>query len=414
MPIGIDAAWRILIAGLGGLAVGVEREWSGHTPGQARRFGGLRTFALLGIVAGMSGWLWTASFAGLAVVLLSGAAALIVVAYLTMAQQHIEATTEVAGIVVLGTGVLAGVGDVWIASAIIAATVLLLVEKRWIDGLAIHLDDVEMRAIARFIVMAVVILPLLPTGPLGPLGGIRPRQLWLVVLFLSGLSFVGFIARRVVGSRGYVVAGLLGGMVSSTSATMTLSNLSRRNTGDARALAAGALGASCVMFPHIVIVSAVLARASLAQVWPVLVAPLVIGGVLVLHTLRSTRASTAPVDEETNPLQVASALKMAAALQVVLYAVAVAEHVYGTSGLYVSASLAGLLNIDAVIISVARSLSGGVPATIAAHAIVVGALSNTIAKMGIVLGYGRGGFRTLAALGLGAMAVALAIGLYWL
>ena len=95
--------------------------------GSARRFGGLRTFTLLGTVAGISGWLWTASFTGPAVVLLSGAAALIVVAYLTTAHHHIEATTEVAGFVVLGTGVLAGVGDVWIASAIIAATVLLLV-----------------------------------------------------------------------------------------------------------------------------------------------------------------------------------------------------------------------------------------------------------------------------------------------
>ncbi len=83
--------------------------------------------------------------------------------------------------------------------------------------------------------MAVVILPLLPEGPYGPLGGIRPRELWLLVLFFAGLSFAGFIARRSVGpDRGFPVAGLLGGLVSSTNVTLTFARLSRREHGAGR------------------------------------------------------------------------------------------------------------------------------------------------------------------------------------
>jgi uncharacterized membrane protein (DUF4010 family) len=75
-----------------------------------------------------------------------------------------------------------------------------------------NLDDTALRAAVRFGVMAIVILPLLPEGPYGPGGGIRPRTLWLVVLLFSGLSFLGYLARRMVrSSSGYAVAGLIGG-----------------------------------------------------------------------------------------------------------------------------------------------------------------------------------------------------------
>ena len=46
-----------------------------------------------------------------------------------------------------------------------------------------------------------------------PLGGVRPRELWALVLFFSAISFLGFVARRLVGpGRGYLATGLLGGL----------------------------------------------------------------------------------------------------------------------------------------------------------------------------------------------------------
>ena len=208
------------VALLGGAAVGLEREWSGHASGPGARFAGIRTFTLIGLVAGIAGALWRAGGELLAAALMVGGAALGVTAYAAASRRDIDGTTEAAALVVLAGGVLAGAGQLRLASGIIAGTTLLLVEKSRLHGWVRRIDDVGLRAGVRFAVMAMVVLPLLPAGPFGPLGGVRPRELWAIVLFFSGLSFAGFVARRLVGAhQGYPIAGLLGGLMSSTSVT---------------------------------------------------------------------------------------------------------------------------------------------------------------------------------------------------
>jgi uncharacterized membrane protein (DUF4010 family) len=347
------------------------------------------------------------------VVLLSGVAAIIVIEYLALTKLGVEATTEVAGFVVMAAGVLAGAGAIQLASATIGATVLLLVEKRGLHAFVSKVDDVSMRAGARFAVLAVVILPLVPTGPYGPLGGVQPRQLWMIVLFLSGLSFCGFLARRAAGSRGYAIAGLLGGLVSSTSATLSFSNISHRAKDEGRALAAGVLGASVVMFPRILVVSAVLAPAIAPRLWPFFVVPVAIGILLAGQDLRSAPRREMPAHVEDNPLQFGAALKMAVGFQIVLFAVAFAQQRYGADGIYVSAALVGIVEMDAVVLAVVKPLmSGAIPIESAVVAIVIGAVTATLTKMIITLIVGRGSFRPLAAVGLGLIAMALGVALY--
>lgn len=144
----------LLIATLGGAAVGLERQWSGHAEGPAARFAGIRTFTMLGAVAGFSGWLLKAAFTAPAVVLLAGAVAIVVAAYVAGSRQDIDGTTEVAALVVLASGVLAGVGWIRLASGTIALTTLLLVEKSRLHALVKHVDDVGLRSGVRFAVMA--------------------------------------------------------------------------------------------------------------------------------------------------------------------------------------------------------------------------------------------------------------------
>ena len=117
----------IAIAALGGAAVGLEREWSGHAGGAEAHFAGIRTFTLLGGMAGVAGWLWTLGFRPVAIVLLAGATALVVAAYVSASRRDVDGTTEVAALVVLSAGVLAGTGYLVLASAIVAITTLLLV-----------------------------------------------------------------------------------------------------------------------------------------------------------------------------------------------------------------------------------------------------------------------------------------------
>jgi hypothetical protein len=118
-----------LIAALGGAAVGLERQWSGHAAGPGARFAGIRTFTMLGAVGGVSGWLWTAGAAAPATVLLAGAVAMIGAAYVAGSRHDIDGTTEVAALVVVAAGLLAGMGSTRLAIGIIALLTLLLVEK---------------------------------------------------------------------------------------------------------------------------------------------------------------------------------------------------------------------------------------------------------------------------------------------
>jgi uncharacterized membrane protein (DUF4010 family) len=139
------AFWNLATAVLGGMAVGIERQWSGKAEGPRARFAGLRTFTMLGLVAGLSGWLWTAGLTGPAIIFLAGVSALVVVAYQAASRTDIDGTTEVAAFVVLVAGVLAGAGYDAIASGIIAITCCCS-SRNDIAGLVPELDLVEVRA----------------------------------------------------------------------------------------------------------------------------------------------------------------------------------------------------------------------------------------------------------------------------
>ena len=261
--------------------------------------------------------------------------------------------------------------------------------------------------------MATVILPLLPEGPYGPLGGIRPRLLWALVLFFSGLSFAGFVARRAFGrNRGYAIAGTLGGIVSSTGATFAMAQLSRKKPDAGRALASGALGANVVLFPRVVLSCLVLSPPLAAALWPACVLPAAIGVVLTLRGWRDAGTGPERLEHEQNPLQFASALQMTLIFQLVLFGVAYAKAHFGSQALYGTAALVGLAEMDALTISMAQLTTSGTAAEITARAVTIGLIANTATKLAITLVIGRGSFRTLAAIGLTLMGLALGGALY--
>jgi uncharacterized membrane protein (DUF4010 family) len=232
----------------------------------------------------------------------------------------VDGTTEVAALVVLSGGILAGTGYLVLASAIVAITTLLLVEKSWLHAMIARIDDAGLRAGVRFAVMAVVILPLLPDGPYGPLGGVRPRQLWLFVLLFSGLSFIGYVARRLVGSeRGFPVSGLLGGFVSSTAVAFAFARISRQEREFAFPLSVGVVAACSVMNLRVLAATAILRPALALALIPYLVAPFLVGTIIILIGLKR-REAKGSVQPPSNPLQVMSALQMAVLFQVVLFA----------------------------------------------------------------------------------------------
>jgi uncharacterized membrane protein (DUF4010 family) len=398
----------VIIATLGGAAIGVERERSGHAAGTEIHFAGIRTFTLLGGYAGLCGWLWAAGLPVIAAVMAAGSVALVVVAYAASSRREIGGTTEMAGLVTIAAGVIAGIGQLALASAAVAITTLLLVEKSRLHSMVERMDDIAVRAGIRFAVMAIVVLPLLPQGPYGPLGGIKPRELWIFVLFFSGISFAGYVARMFVGARhGYLVAGLLGGIVSSTSVTLSFSRASRtEDVAFGRPLAFGVIGACTVLFVRVMTAVGVLYAPLAIALVPLLAAPFLVGVVAILVGLRRAPQSHPDINAPKNPLQFGAALQMALLFQIVLLVVEGVRAVWGDVGLVVSGAILGFADMDALMISMARTaqVSGSVGAP--ALAVATGILSNTLLKLVLSMTVARAPFRYVAGAGLALMAAA--------
>ena len=395
----------LIVAGLGGAAVGLERQRSGHADGPAARFAGIRTFTLLGILAGLSGWLWTAGAAVLAAILLAGAAAVTAAGYMTASRREIDGTTEVGAILVLAAGTLAGMGLIQVASAIFAIEVLLLVEKSRLHSIARRIDDTELRAGVRFAVMALVILPLLPKGPYGPWNSFRPRELWILVLFFSGLSFVGHLLRRLVGPRGYLWSGVVGGLISSTNVTLNFARTSRKEPSVEGPLAVGAVGANAMLYPRVLVATAVLNAAILPGLAAYLAAPALAAAAAAAFGARKLPAKDSVSELPRNPLQLSSALQMAALFQAVLVAVKFAQATWGQAGVLTTAAVLGLTDVDALTLSMTRGTGGTISPAIAALAIALGILANTVLKILIALIFGTPKFRKIVAVTLAAMLV---------
>jgi uncharacterized membrane protein (DUF4010 family) len=397
----------LFIAALGGAAVGLERQWSGHAEGPAARFAGIRTFTMLGAVGGLSGWLWSVGATAPAAILLAGAVTIVAAAYVAGSRQDIDGTTEVAALVVVAAGALAGLGSVRLASAIIAIVTLLLVEKTRLHALVKRIDDVGLRSGVRFAVMALVVLPLLPEGPYGPFGGIRPRELWALVLFFSGLSFAGHVARRLVGpGHGYILTGLLGGLVSSTNVTFTFARTSRSHPMLERSLAFGAVAANAMLYPRVLVATTILNPAVVAPLVWYLVPPAVVAALVAAAGARRSPPAASPDAAQRHPLQLAGALQMALLFQVVLMVVNAASGHWGASGVFTSAAVLGLTDVDALTVSMTRESAQTVSPSAAAVGIAIGVLTNTAMKLGLSLFFGTAAFRAIAG---GALAVMLVV-----
>ena len=404
----------LVVAILGGAAVGVERQYSGHATGPEARFGGLRTFTLLGSLSGIAGLLIGAEMPIPATVLLAGAMALLVAAYIVSSERDVDATTEVAACVVLGAGVLGGLGQVRLSAALTTLTVLVLAEKPRLHRLVASLDEPTMLAAARFAVMSAVILPLLPEGPFGPGPGVRPRELWMLVLLFTGMSFVGFIAQRATGAAGYPLTGLLGGLVSSTSLTLTFSRLSKSHRGHDTPLAAGVIAASAVMFARVAVAVAVLNIAILPVLARYVAAPFVVAVAAIVLAWRSLRGPEGEATQLKNPLQLRAAIEMALLFQIVLFAVYYMREWVGETGLLASGFVLGLTDVDALTLSMARSARAGTSIDAASRAIAIGIVSNSLMKAAIAFGIGTGRFRWQAGGALLAMAAAGAAALVFM
>jgi uncharacterized membrane protein (DUF4010 family) len=410
-------AERLAIAALVGLAAGVEREWSGPTSGPKRRFAGLRTFLMFGLLGGTAGLLLASNEGSSAAVLLAGGAGFIVAAYIMAVrrpEQPLDGTTEGAALVVLGLGVLAGLGYLGLAAGSVAVVVFALGEKERLHWLVSRIGQTEMHATLQFLVLALVVLPLLPAGPYESLGGFRPRMLWSIVVLLSGLNFAGYLARRAVGpTRGYGVTGLLGGVVSSTAVTLQFSRLSRSDPDAGTALSVGVVAACTVVPIRVALICAALNAELAGTLLPYLIASAAVGIVLLVLTFRHQSPPAGAAPEARSPLRLGSALQMALLFQAAMIVAGYARAALGSSGLMTTGVVLGIADADALAVSMSHVVgrTGGVNS--AAQAVVAGIIASTLFKLTIAAILGSPAFRRRTVAALLTMIAATAAAAWW-
>ena len=376
------------VALLLGALVGIEREKKKQLERAAA--GGLRTFILLAEAGAVAAYL-SRELASPWIFVAFGVltAALILAGYVFEVRQNPEAlglTTEIAGIVVylLGGAVLFGYRELAVALAI--ATSAVLAFKEPLHEVVERLGRDDIFAGLKLLIATFIVLPLLPDRPLDPWGALNPSKIWYLVILISALSLVGYVAVRWLGhQRGTALTGLFGGLVSSTAVTLTFSRRSRNEPGAVAALTSGILLAWSVMFARVLIMVAVVERSLL----PYVLAPM---GAMLLATVvisaisyaRGKNAEEGGAGAEqvklSNPFSLTAASKFGLFFAFVQLVVVLVGTQLPPSGLYVLGAVAGATDVDAITLSMAGSVKQGAAPAVAAGTIVVAALSNTLVK----------------------------------
>jgi uncharacterized membrane protein (DUF4010 family) len=393
----VDFAIALFIGAL----VGIEREKKQEDE-EDRGIGGLRTFILFAEAGAVAAWL-SVRLATPAIFVGAGAliTALVVAGYVSWARAHprdLGLTTEAAAIVVYLLGGLTIHGDGGLAVALAIATSAILAFKEPLHGAVERIGRDDLYAGLKLLIATFIVLPVLPDRPLDPWGALNPYKMWWLVVLISGLSLVGYVATRWVGAgRGIPLTGLFGGLVSSTAVTLSFARRSREErTGSETTLdgllAAGILIAWMVMFVRVVIEVAVVNASLLSRLAASMAAAAGLAAVAALVCYgrsagsRDRRAGDVPL---RNPFSLTAAIRFALLFAVVLLGVKLMETYAPGRGLYAVAALAGLTDVDAITLSMATSArTGAIDAGTAVNAIVIAALSNTLTKLGLVLALG--------------------------
>jgi uncharacterized membrane protein (DUF4010 family) len=362
--------------------VGIEREEHKQRE-TAYAFGGVRTFPLIGLTSYALALLSATQLAPWAVGL-GVVGALMALSYFHKLGGESTAglTTEISALAIYVMGGLIQREYYWIATTIGVLAVLLLELKKGLEGLTRYVASDEIVTVAKFLVVAAVVLPILPHYELTRFR-INPFKTWLVVVAVSGISFASFLLQRALKGRGGVmVSAVLGGAYSSTVTTVVLARQAKQDTRP-NLFAGSIVAASSVMYLRLVLLVLLFDRALAARLTPAFVSLAVVGGVagwLVSRRQDDDGVVAGGRGEVKNPLELGAAFLFAGIFVVVLVLTHLARQYLGRTGLYTLAALMGVTDVDPFILGLTQASPGELHPEVAAAAIVIAAACNNVVK----------------------------------
>ena len=393
-----------------GFLIGLQRELAKATKKRSIT-AGERTTALLSLGGAMAAMLADIYQSPLILVtFLVLAATFALIGYFIQAWQreHIGITSEMSILIAVMIGVLCYQEELVLAIALGIATTVILSLKVETDRFVKALSRRELYAALQLAVISAIVLPVLPNRPLAdpPLDVLNPFNIWLMVVFISGINFVGYVFARLVGPQGIELSGLVGGLVSSTAVTLGFSERSKREPKLARSLGVAIIFSWTVLYARMLVLVWVLDVALLRRAWLPLVISAVVGvGYSVFLVYRQRNEEKGDIKLK-NPLDLASAVRFGLLFTGVLLVSRVTEFYFGDIGVLLSSMVSGLANVNAVTLSVAElSRTGAIDLDVASQALLFAIVANLLSKGGIVMIGGDRELRRVTLPGLGLMLV---------
>ncbi|WP_114766886.1 MgtC/SapB family protein [Vibrio rhodolitus] len=385
--------WNLFIALLLGAIVGTQRGWVMRNSVEGSRVAGIRTFSLVGLLGGLVGILaahYSPLLIGFALI------ALVILACIAFVIQQkksedISITGVVSLIVTFVLGTLAVSGEAVVAAAAAVITAVVLDNKKELHQALQKLQEYELDAALRLLLISIVLLPLLPNQTYGPWNALNPYEIWWMVVLIASISFVGYFAIKIGGTkRGILFTSVFAGLSSSTALTLQFSHLSREQANISPLLASGILLSCGTMFPRLLIVLSVLNPQLVKILWPIVLVMMVALYLPAWWIWRSSKIETVEQpNQKTNPLALQSALFFGVVLAVIMLLSHALSDWFGNAGTLILAALSGITDVDAISLALGRQSTQTLSVQTAALGIFIAASVNTIVKMGMVVSIGN-------------------------
>lgn len=385
---------NLIIALLLGSLIGVEREKDHHDNGEhaQHEFGGIRTMSLVGMLGFLVHEVFSTNLVMLAT--FTGAFLVLLVASYVVSSnlnKNSGATTELAAIFTYIMGILVARDQLLYAASVTLIVVLLLYFKEKLHDFAHHVEKNELYDAIKFIAVVFVVLPILPNKTYDQFGVVNPYMIWLIVVLISTISFLSYVVIKAIGAKkGIGAMGFFGGLISSTAVVINFSELSKKTKKIIHPFVIGILLASVAMFTRTLLEISFIN----STLFSLLIVPFSLMGVTaillsVFFWFRGRGDNNASYSDKDlalkSPLQLGTAIKFSLLLTSLLFVTAYVSKYYGNGGIYITSFLTGLMDVDAITVSMGNlSLKGEVTAMTATTAISIAVMTNTITKGFIV------------------------------
>ncbi|MCK9620232.1 MAG: MgtC/SapB family protein [Methylobacter sp.] len=375
-----------------GLLIGLERGWRTRELEEGMRVAGLRTYGMISLLGALSGILAQQINAYFMEFAFLGLASILLVAYSKGLDRFkdFSITGTVASMITFTLGALTVFGHIALAAASAVVITALLGFKPLLHSWMKKLEQEELDATLKLLLISVVVLPILPDRNYGPLAAVNPYQIWWMVVLIAGISYLGYFAVKIVGNQyGPILTGALGGLVSSTAVTLNLSRLSKQYPNMENVLAGGILTACATMFIRTLLLTSVMNPKLSLALLPALLIMSAFTYFTAFLLWRSGRGFR--TDEEIkleNPFQLGMALKFGAFLVVIMWLSKLLNVYFGDMGNYFLAATSGMADVDPITLLMSQMSRDGTNLSVAAKTILIAVSVNSSVKGVLILTIG--------------------------